>query len=210
MLRRQFLSAAPLILTRRASAAPARRNVLFIAIDDLNDWVGALGGHPQTRTPNLDKFAASGVNFTSAHCAAPLCNPSRAALMTGWRPSTTGVYQNTQPFRMSEKGKDAVTITQHLRTIGYKAIGSGKIYHGGFPELASWHEYYPDNKGRDVPRSPMPPKEKLPLNGIPRTAHFDWGAIDNTDEEMGDYQVAKWVSAQLAKNHRTRCLLPAA
>lgn len=201
MLRREFLATAPTIFTRRASAAQSKRNVLFIAIDDLNDWVGALGGHPQTRTPNLDKFAASGVNFTSAHCAAPLCNPSRAALMTGLRPSTTGVYQNTQPFRLSEKGKNAVTITQHLRTIGYKAIGSGKIYHGGFPETASWDDYYPDNQGHDVPRSPTPPKDKLPLNGIPRTAHFDWGAIDNPDQEMGDYQVANWVGAQLAKNH---------
>ncbi len=201
MLRRQFISAAPLIFTRRAAAAPTKRNVLFIAIDDMNDWIGSLGGHPQTRTPNLDKFAASGVNFTSAHCAAPLCNPSRAALMTGLRPSTTGVYQNSQPFRQSEKGKNAVTITQHLRTIGYKAIGSGKIYHGGFPETASWDDYYPNNKGNDVPRSPMPPKEKLPLNGIPRTSHFDWGAIDNPDDEMGDYKVAEWVSAQLAQNH---------
>lgn len=201
MLRRQFLSAAPFIFTRRATAAATKRNVLFISIDDMNDWVGSLGGHPQTRTPNLDKFAASGVNFTSAHCAAPLCNPSRAALMTGLRPSTTGVYQNPQPFRQSEKGRNAVTIPQHLRTIGYKSIGSGKIYHGGFPDPQSWDDYYPDNKGNDVPRSPMPPRDKLPLNGIPRTAHFDWGAIDNSDEEMGDFKVAEWVSAQLAKNH---------
>ncbi len=201
MLRRRFLSTAPLIIARRSSAAPPKRNVLFISIDDLNDWVGSLGGHPQTHTPNLDKFAASGVNFTSAHCAAPLCNPSRAALMTGLRPSTTGVYQNSQPFRMSEKGKTAVTITQHIRTIGFKSIGSGKIYHGGFPETASWDDYYPDNRGHDVPQSPTPPKDQIPLNGIPRTAHFDWGAIDNPDADMGDFQVVRWVSAQLTKNH---------
>src|SRR5687768_1407030 len=101
MLRRQFLATAPFVFARRASAASRKMNVLFIAIDDLNDWVGSLAGHPQTRTPNLDRFAASGVNFTSAHCAAPLCNPSRAAILTGLRPSTTGVYQNNQPFRLS-------------------------------------------------------------------------------------------------------------
>lgn len=201
MLRRQFLSAAPLIFAPRSRAALSKLNVLFIAIDDMNDWIGSLGGHPQTRTPNLDRFAASGVNFTSAHCAAPLCNPSRAALMTGLRPSTTGVYRNNQPFRQSERGRDAVTLTQHLREFGYKPIGSGKLYHGGFPDPLSWDDYYPDNKGRDVPRSPSPPAGKLPLNGIPKTAHFDWGAIDNPDEEMGDFQVAKWVSAQLAQNH---------
>jgi len=199
--RRDFLAAAPLLLTRRLSAAASKRNVLFIAIDDLNDWVGSLGGHPQARTPNLDRFAASGVNFTSAHCAAPLCNPSRAALMTGLRPSTTGVYQNTQPFRESARGRNAVTLTQHLMASGYKAIGSGKIYHGGFPDPQSWNDYFPDNRGRDVPPSPAPPKDKLPLNGIPRTAHFDWGPIDNSDEDMGDYKVAQWVSEQLGKRY---------
>jgi arylsulfatase A-like enzyme len=199
MLRRQFLATAtaPLI---RAAAPTRKKNVLFIAIDDLNDWVGSLRGHPQTQTPNLDKFAASGVNFTNAHCAAPLCNPSRTALMTGLRPSTTGVYDNNQPFRNSERGRNAITITQHLMaTAGYKAIGSGKIYHGGFPDPQSWTDYFPDNKGNDVPKSPAPPEGKRPLNGIPRTAHFDWGPIDNSDEEMGDYQVAKWVANELGK-----------
>ena len=200
MLRREFLASASPLVTR-ATSATRKRNVLFIAIDDLNDWVGSLGGHPQTRTPNLDKFAASGVNFTSAHCAAPLCNPSRAALMTGLRPSTTGVYQNNQPFRRSERGRESVTLTQHLRSAGYKAIGSGKIYHGGFPDPQSWDDYYPDNKGNDVPRSPVPPAESRPMNGMPRTAAFDWGPISNTDEDMGDFQVARWVSDQLGKRH---------
>ena len=198
--RRQFLALAPAILTRRASAAP-KMNVLFIAIDDLNDWVGSLGGHPQTRTPNLDRFAASGINFSSAHCAAPLCNPSRVAIMTGLRPSTTGVYENNQPFRRSDKGRDALTLTQHLMGAGYKAIGSGKIFHGGFPDPQSWNDYFPNNTGRDVPPSPMPPPDKRPLNGIPRMAHFDWGPIDNPDEDMGDFKVARWISGQLAKRH---------
>ena len=74
-------------------------NVLFIAVDDLNDWIGCLGGHPDTRTPNIDRLASRGVNFTRSYCSAPSCNPSRASLMTGLRPSTTGVYNNRQPFR---------------------------------------------------------------------------------------------------------------
>ncbi|HBY58628.1 MAG TPA: iduronate-2-sulfatase, partial [Solibacterales bacterium] len=199
MLRRRFLAASAAALASRAAAAPTKQNVLFIAIDDLNDWIGALGGHPQTRTPNLDRFAASGVNFTSAHCAAPLCNPSRAALMTGLRPSTTGVYQNNQPFRRSARGRDAVTLTERLRASGYTAIGSGKIYHGGFPDPRSWDDYFPDNQGRDVPPSPLPPPGARPLNGIPRTAHFDWGPISNPDEEMGDYQVVQWVFRELSR-----------
>ena len=77
--RRSFLATAPLVLTR--AAAPPKRNVLFIAIDDLNDWVGCLGGYPGVQTPNLDQLAKQGVLFRSAHCAAPLCNPARAAIL---------------------------------------------------------------------------------------------------------------------------------
>ncbi len=73
-------------------------NVLFIAIDDLNDWTGALKGHPQSVTPNLDRLASQGMLFANAHCAAPACNPSRTALMTGIRPSTSGIYLNPQPY----------------------------------------------------------------------------------------------------------------
>src|SRR5215468_10188739 len=75
-----------------ATSAPQLPNVLFIAIDDLNDWVGCLGGHPQAKTPNIDRLAARGVLLANAHCQAPLCNPSRSSLMTGLRPSTTGIY----------------------------------------------------------------------------------------------------------------------
>jgi len=63
--------------------AQTRPNILFIAIDDMNDWTGFLGGHPQTQTPNMDRLAKKGVNFTNAHCSAPGCSPSRNALLYG-------------------------------------------------------------------------------------------------------------------------------
>ena len=113
-------------------------NVLFIAIDDLNDWIGKLGGHPQSVTPNIDRLADRGVLFTSAHCAAPACNPSRAALMTGIAPHRSGVYLNSQPWKPVMR--DKVTLSQHFMQHGYRAIGSGKIYHGGCPDPESWHE----------------------------------------------------------------------
>ena len=74
------------------SADQEKPNVLFIAIDDQNDWIGCLGGHPQVKTPNIDKLAKKGTVFLNAHCQSPLCNPSRTSLMTGLRPTTTGVY----------------------------------------------------------------------------------------------------------------------
>src|SRR5688572_19800998 len=88
-----------LALTVSPLVAADRPNVLFIAVDDLNHWVGYLGRNPQTLTPNIDKLALRGVRFTRSYCAAPVCNPSRAALLSGMRPGTTGVYNNNHDFR---------------------------------------------------------------------------------------------------------------
>jgi arylsulfatase A-like enzyme len=182
-----------------AAAAPkGRPNVLLIAIDDLNDWTGCLGGHPNAKTPNIDRLAARGVLFTRAYCAAPACNPSRAALMTGIRPTTSGVYINPQPWRTSPVLKKAVTLPQHFMAAGYEATGSGKIYHGAFPDPASWEEYWP-SKTKPKPDDPKP--KGIPLNGFPKASHFDWGPVDARDEEMGDWQVADWVTGRLAETH---------
>ena len=88
-----------------AADEKAKPDVLFIAVDDLNDWVGCLGGHPQARTPNIDGLAARGVTFTHAYCASPVCNPSRAALMSGLRSSTSGVYSNNIDWRPTRAGR---------------------------------------------------------------------------------------------------------
>ena len=97
-------------LISRPVVAADRPNVLMIAIDDLNDWIGCLGGHPQAITPNMDRLAARGVLFTNAHCQASLCNSSRTSLMTGLRPSTTGVHALQPWFREVEALKDHVTL----------------------------------------------------------------------------------------------------
>ena len=171
-----------------------RPNVLFIAIDDLNDWIGVLGGHPQARTPNLDRLAKRGVLFTRAYCSAPSCNPSRASLMTGILPSTSGVYHNPQPWRKAMP--DAITIPQHFTKHGYWSAGAGKIYHGRYPDPASWQTYFPDQK-KNKPVDPLPGKR--PVNGIPNTSHFDWGPLSEPSKAMGDYKVADWVIGQLNK-----------
>lgn len=112
------------------AAETKQPNVLFIAVDDLNDWISCLGGHPDCKTPNIDRLASRGVLFTNAHCAAPACNPSRAALMTGIRPSNSGVYLNPQPWRPVMP--DVVTLPQHFSKHGYHSVGSGKIFHGRY------------------------------------------------------------------------------
>ena len=113
--------------------AADKPNVLFIAIDDLNDWVGPLGGHPQVKTPNLDKLAARGTTFTNAHCQAPLCNPSRTSILTGLRPTTTGVYALAPWFRTSAKLKDHATLFQWFHQHGYTTLTGGKVFHGSYP-----------------------------------------------------------------------------
>jgi len=206
MNRREFLKFAAVGATTLAvpqfAAAAGRSsrkpNVLFMAIDDLNDWIGCLGGHPDVKTPNLDRLAARGVLFTNAHCSAPACNPSRASLMTGILPSTSGVYHNPQPWRNSPVLKGAVTIPQHFMAHGYRAVGGGKIYHGGFPDPPSWQEYFP-SQTQNKPPDPVPAKK--PVNGIPRTSHFDWGPLDEGDPAMGDHKVAEWAISELKKDH---------
>ena len=85
--------------TSASAQAVTRPNVIFIAIDDLNHWVGYTGRNPQTKTPNIDRLSKLGMSFTKADCAAPLCNPSRAAFMSGLRPSTSGCYQNNDNWK---------------------------------------------------------------------------------------------------------------
>ncbi|MBN1481117.1 iduronate-2-sulfatase [candidate division KSB1 bacterium] len=198
--RRRFLHTIGLAafssLTLGACSKKPLPNILFIAIDDLNDWVGCLGGHPATQTPNLDRLASKGVLFTNAYCAAPACNPSRAALLTGIRPSTSGVYHNNQPWRQSDVLKNSMTLPQYFRAHGYKTMGSGKIFHGRYLDPQSWDYYFPEEKS-DRPTDPMP--ENRPLNGIPNTAHFDWGIVDVEPEEMSDWKVADWVIGQLGE-----------
>lgn len=107
-------------------------NVLFIAVDDLNDWVGVLGGHPQTKTPNIDRLAQQGTVFLNAHTQSPICNPSRTSVLTGLRPSTTGIYGLSPWIRDVPGGAEITTLPQYFKKHGYRTLAGGKIYHGGY------------------------------------------------------------------------------
>lgn len=187
--------------TSSAPEAP-RPNILFIAIDDLNDWVGCLGGHPQAHTPNLDRLARSGVLFTNAHCPGAACNPSRTAIMTGISPHRSGMYSNRQ--KMREILPDADIIPQHFRNHGYWAGGSGKLLHY-FIDARSWDTYFPEKDKEDpFPRTLYPKKRpvNLPRGGPWQYVETDWAALDATDEEFGgDWLVSKWIGEQLSRKH---------
>jgi arylsulfatase A-like enzyme len=180
-----------------ATHAADKPNVLFFAIDDLNDWVGPLGGHPQVKTPNLDALAARGTTFTNAHCQAPLCNPSRTSIMTGLRPSTTGVYALAPWFRTSEKLKDHLTLFQWFHKNGYKTMSCGKVFHDAYPPKADRTDNGPEvdvwgQQGGFEPR----PKIKFVTtpDNIPA---MDWGPFPDKDEDCFDYDVASWAVQQL-------------
>lgn len=189
-MKRVGLGAAALALPRLAQAAAGaegkKPNVLFIAIDDLRDWVGYLGRNNQTRTPNLDHLAARGVWFTRDYCAAPVCNPSRAALMSGLRPFTTGVYENNNDWRTVIP--ESLPLTTQFRKAGYFVCGSGKIYHEAYPRRSEWDDYLM-KPGAD----PAPKGEDTGVGGI------KFAPLDCTDEEMMDYRIVNYGIEQLQK-----------
>ena len=133
-----LLLCAPLLAAtkKRAVSAYGKPNVLFIIADDLRLL-------PQAKTPNMDRLAKLGVRFTNAHCSFALCNPSRASLMTGMLPSTSGVFGNEQDWRRSVQISGKPTLPEHFQASGYLTSAAGKIFHAhhGGPEgrLTGWH-----------------------------------------------------------------------
>jgi arylsulfatase A-like enzyme len=185
------IAALAIVGARSPMAAAERPNVLFIAVDDLNDWIGCLGGHPDAKTPNIDRLAARGVNFTRAYCAAPACNPSRAALLSGRRPSTSGVYHNNQPWRPAMP--DVVTLPQYFSRHGYRVVGGGKIFHNSYNENQSWDHWQKAGN--------FPEPEQVPHNGIAGAGHFDWGPVAVDDAAMGDHATVDWAIEELEREH---------
>jgi arylsulfatase A-like enzyme len=187
-----FLAPPSLALEDEKGAKKARPNVLFISIDDQNDWIGYLGGHPLVKTPHIDRLAARGTAFTNAHCQSPLCNPSRTSLMTGLRPSSTGIYGLEPWFRDLEEFKDVVSLPQHLSSGGYRTYSTGKIYHGRSGREGG--EF--DVLGPDASVGAQPEK-KLVTTPFGNNPLVDWGLFPHKDEDKGDWKVASWAVKQL-------------
>jgi arylsulfatase A-like enzyme len=179
---------APLFCGGVTAAEPAKPNVLFIAVDDLNHWVHYLGRNDQVQTPNLDRIARRGVRFTHAYAAAPVCNPSRAALMSGLLPSTSGVYDNSTDWRPLIAQE--LTLTTQFRKAGYYVAGAGKIYHEAYRPPSEWDAYL-QREGPD----PQPKGTDLGVGGI------RFAPLDCKDEDMKDYRIVSWAIDQLNRKH---------
>lgn len=164
-----------------------RPNILMIAVDDLNHWVGYLGRNPQTITPNIDRLASQGVRFSRSYCAAPVCNPSRAALLSGMRPATTGVYENNDDWRPGIPAE--MTLITTFRKAGYYTAGAGKIYHGGFDRKSEWEDYLSDEG-----RNPNP-KGDTGVGGI------KFAPLDCDDDDLNDAKIVHYGVEQLKRKH---------
>lgn len=199
---------------RFLSETTKQPNVLFISMDDLNDWIEPLGGHPQAKTPHLARFARQSVNFTQTYCSSPMCNPSRTAIMTGLAPYTSGVYSNYQDWR--EVITEHKSIGTYFREHGYYSAGAGKIFHYHMVDPQCWDEYWPSQE-KNMPDEylPNPPKEKREVTGLDESVSatinmpefknmykmFDWYPLDIEDPLMGDYKSVNYVAEQLQQEH---------
>jgi iduronate 2-sulfatase len=143
--RREFLgtvagaaavAALPGALRAQTAKSGRKPNVLFLMADDMRVELGCYASRFGAKTPNLDALAKSGVRFDRNYCQFPLCNPSRASLLTGRRPSTTRVLGNRTNFR--ELHPDWTTLPQSFKNNGYVTVRAGKIYHGGYDDPKSW------------------------------------------------------------------------
>ena len=175
-----------------ASFGAKKPNVLLISIDDLNDWVGCMGGHPQAITPNLDRLAKRGTLFLNAHCQSPVCNPSRASMMSGKYPHSTGIYFLSPDLSQAAELEGRWMLPQYFQENGYETMAVGKIFHGG--DKRFFQEYGGSNGGF----GPRPKKKISQPHGHPL---WDWGAFPDTDDKMPDQIAANWAKKKLQQTY---------
>jgi len=170
-----------------------RPNVLLIAIDDLNDWVGCLNGHPNTNTPNIDRLASRGTLFSNAHCQAPICNPSRTSIMSGKRPSSTGIYDNSPNTALLPGFFERhLSMPRHFAANGYKTMTVGKIYHTSKLPKNDFEASGP-HVGQ-TNKLDKPVQEDFDKGVV---SLWDFGPQHYPEEKFNDHVVADWSIEQL-------------
>tara|TARA_Y100000588_G_scaffold146724_1_gene160580 strand:- start:218 stop:1702 length:1485 start_codon:yes stop_codon:yes gene_type:complete len=196
-----------LILTTVLTASE-KPNVLFIVVDDLNDWIGSMGGHPQSKTPYMDALAQRGTLFTNAHCQAPICGPSRASFLSGLYPHQTGFYNQPSSSNILEEDTQFFNghlIPQYFEKHGYQTMAVGKVTHGIRYEKI-FQLVGPHGNSGPKPKGPKKPNDfrfhhrpdySLPYSGT----QTDWGVFPETNTEMPDYQSADWAIPVLQQEY---------
>ena len=189
-------------------------NVLFLAVDDMNDWIGCMETTPHAITPNMDRLAARGVTFTNAHTAGVFCAPSRAAIFSGQYASTTGCYMSPNYF---VGHPDIEALQMSFANSGYTTLGAGKLFHHpeGAIDQRGWTKFFLRNETQRTSGWPLdswssetPVPQPFPASVYNRGKTFkaglflEWGATCNDLEEtMADTIRANWAAKQLSKKH---------
>ncbi len=202
MLDRRTLLASGLAAALNARAAAAasskcggtrRPNILFIAMDDMNDWIGCLQTNAQVVTPNIDRLAGRGTLFANAHAQAPICNPSRSSLLLGLRPSTTGIYALAPDMRKNPGTAGAISLPQYLSAQGYRTLGAGKIFHY-FPAEQLKNEFQEIGPETHV----VPRDTKIQsAEGLEKMSWIDWGPDEHAGSIASDQAIAEWGVSKL-------------
>lgn len=199
--------------TRAPTKAPTQPNVLMIAIDDMNDWVGYLGGHPNAYTPNIDSLARKGVGFLNAHAVSSVCLASRTATLYGKRPTTTGIYENGIDWH-SFIGRNT-SLLEHFKQNGFDTIGTGKLFHGtnGLKDDVYRPKYwtrYSDplthkdfHVDEDLSCQNGQNAEQECIHGVQEvcSAGLNFGPSTNCEKSKDDYQRASWIIERLQESH---------
>lgn len=190
-----------------AAATAAKKqplNVLFIAVDDLNHWVGYTGRNPQTQTPNIDRISQAGTSFTHAYCSAPACNPARAALMSGIRPSTSGCYLNSDPWK--QHIPEGLGLSAQFQKAGYSVAGAGKIYHSCSRYDSEWDDYFVSDEqtGKKQKRSGGNSAKKGGAGVHKLEGFIQPVAHDLADADLSDWQHVDYCIEQLKKQPRDK------
>ena len=203
-MRKCCFSFLAFLLTINFLQAQDKPNILFIAIDDLNDYVGCMNGSIKALTPNIDRLASQATLFTNAHCQAPICGPSRASIMTGLYPTSTGNYLQVNDPDIKKGNKKVAQSTfmpDYFEQYGYKTMAVGKIYHNG--DAAETFDEYGGKFAW------MGPKPEERFNYDPdwydhKTGgtQTDWGAYPEHDSMMTDYKSAAWTIEKLSQDRQ--------
>lgn len=192
-----LLFSSPVSKTRENSIYQSPPNILLIAVDDLNDFIGGMG-HPNAITPNLDRLIERGTLFANAQCQAPMCSPSRVAIMTGLRPSTTGIYgflDDNLIQKTNEATRNVTLMPQYFKDAGYHTMGVGKIFHEHAPD-----GLFAESGGRERGFGPSPAKR---FHWNKKGTSTDWGAFPERDDQMPDYRTAKWAVERLERDYQS-------
>jgi arylsulfatase A-like enzyme len=188
--------------------AQEKPDILFIAVDDLNDWVGVLGGHPQSKTPNIDALAARGMLFTNAHTVGAACLPARTSILTGVTAFNSGIYTQVGDWRNNPRLEGVSTLPKYFKDNDYLTKGAGKLFHAhtygvagfvGQQDVTAWDDYYP-SLARQLPDEVRPASGQTSGAAVGegiQTGGFDFYPTLTEDYAMGDGQVVNWIGRQL-------------